>query len=858
MCVARVSAQPALPRYFAHPAVEDRHGVIAPWYKGLNGQCDLRVRIAAETMKRYPWSNEPKAGRPAPAYIYNGLWEIQPDGAIRPKPLNDWHNGDLVQRGAYAMLGLVDYYRYRGDPAALAHISMIADVVLNNCQTDANHPWPRFLISVPSQGEPYGKANPQGMMQLDLVGLFGLALVRSYEVTGNPEWLGAASHWAEVLADHRSRQPGTPPWNRYANPLDVRWNDIQTGGVVMLLNFFDELVRVGYVGRDRVVVQARDAARAYLRDVLLPRWLENDTWGREYWDWEHQVQGESYSEMVPRYMMANASIFPNWRADARNIASLYLQRASVSTNSNADVYSGAWAYPEGSQCCGRSLSYAPMQVGAAFAEYGVRADSPWARELARRQFLLATYDAHETGVVEDGIDGGQVVAADWFQIAHALPLKYVLDAMGWLPAQLGPNRENHIVRSSAVVRRVDYRAGRVSYETYDSPPSTVVLLRLAFLPSRITADQHPLKRRPASSGLGYALQELPNGDCLVTLRHDGRTRVMVEGPDPQQRLDDRLLNFDGSWNVKKTGSGSDESLRFTAETNAAMTCSFEGNQVRVIGDTAPDGGLADVWLDGVRQLCGIDFWNPWQLKQQVVFYRNGLANGRHTLKVVVLGRANARSTGARVWVRTVQASAAAGDAGFGEGGGPVEPQRWIFGYPSRFDYTDSKGEAWRPATEAIIRAGNMADSVKASWQLEPRRQVVAGTADPELYAYGMHGKDFTAYFTVAPGRYYVRVKLMETRGLKPDRRKMNLEINAQPVVRDLDIAATAASEPAGTVPGGIGTTSGMNTAVDLVFNDISPKHGVIAVRFTGANGAEAMVSAMEVGPEPGSAGASPR
>jgi lipopolysaccharide/colanic/teichoic acid biosynthesis glycosyltransferase len=39
-----------------------------------------------------------------------------------------------------------------------------------------------------------------------------------------------------------------------------------------------------------------------LQDLLLPLWLQNDTWGREYWDWEHQVQGETYSEMVPRYM----------------------------------------------------------------------------------------------------------------------------------------------------------------------------------------------------------------------------------------------------------------------------------------------------------------------------------------------------------------------------------------------------------------------------------------------------------------------------------------------------------------------------------------------------------------------------
>jgi hypothetical protein len=42
-----------------------------------------------------------------------------------------------------------------------------------------------------------------------------------------------------------------------------------------------------------------------------------------------------------------------------------------------------------------------------------------------------------------------------------------------------------------------------------------------------------------------------------------------------------------------------------------------------------------------------------------------------------------------------------------------------------------------------------------------------------------------------------------------------------------------------------------------VFNDIQPEHGVIAVRLVGCNGAEAILSALEVGPGPGGEGAKP-
>ena len=69
-------------RYYAHDAVEDRHGVIAPWYRGQNGQCDWRVRIAAETLKRYPWTDTARAAAAAPEYIFSGAWKISPEGAI--------------------------------------------------------------------------------------------------------------------------------------------------------------------------------------------------------------------------------------------------------------------------------------------------------------------------------------------------------------------------------------------------------------------------------------------------------------------------------------------------------------------------------------------------------------------------------------------------------------------------------------------------------------------------------------------------------------------------------------------------------------------------------------------------------
>lgn len=826
----------APPRHYAHEAVLDANGVIAPWYRRQNGQLDLRVRIAAETLKRYPWTERPT---PAPHYVFSGAWGIAPDGTISIPPIDNWSNGDLGQRAAYILSGLVDYYRYSGDPAAIAHIAITADALTDFCQTATGHPWPEFLVSVPTKGVPYGATDPHGFIQLDIVAEVGIGMVRAYEVVGEKRWLEAAKHWADLLAQHCDLRPGAPPWPRYANPEDVPWEDHCTGGVVFMLAFFDELERVGYTGPRGELTRAREAGEAYLRDSLLPRWTVDDTWGRNYWDWNDNVQAENVTEFAVRYMMEHPDRFPNWRNDCRNILSLFLNRTSVALESGGDVYSGAWAYPESSSCCGRSLWYGPFELAPVYAQYAELTGSDWAREMARRQLILATYDVHETGVVEDNIDGGPIVAGAWFKIAHPMALKHALNGMAWLPDVLGAARENHILRSSAVVRHVQYGVGEVQYETAEGIAPCVDVVRLAFLPAKVTADGTALAARADLAANGFTLKRLECGDVLVTIRHDGRRRIAITGPDPAQVADDAELSLEGAWRAADRPGDASGTARAASTEGAAAAFRFTGNQVRLIGRVGPMGGQADVFVDDVKQLVGIDTWCPQTRYQQVLYYKSGLIPGPHELRIVVTGKASPLSAGRAVVVDAVQWSAAAGDQEPGEGGGPTGTQRVVFGYAGREGVVDSAGHTWLPATEWITRLGAAADVVKTAWWTDRRYFTIAGTEDPELYRYGVHAADFTTYFTVAPGAYHVRVKLAETRrtGATP----FDIELNGAPAVRGLDVAATA---------------GGPFRAVDLVFDGVQPKSGVIALRFH-AWGGEAMVQAIEVGPGPGGQGATP-
>jgi hypothetical protein len=824
LAIACVAAQAASPcraatrqkRYYAHETVEDRHGVIAPWYHGSDGLAAFRVRIAAETLKRYPWIGPPQAAAHVPEYLLSSFWSITPDGTIATRPLDDWMNGDRGQLAGYVLRVMNDYYRYSGDPAAKAHLAMQADLVVDLTQTPADYPWPKFCISVPVKGKPYGQCDPTGFIQLDIVGRVGYGLVLAYESIGERRWLDTARHWGDVLAARCDRTPGAVPWGRYANPEQVPWgkNNQLTGGVVWIAKFLDELIRTGHEGQHGEIVAARDAARAYIRDTLLPAWLAHDTWGRQYWDWEQPTQSMNVSPSVAEYLMDYPEFFSNWRNDARNILSTAINRACVSPASNGEVYSGAWAYPESCGCCGRCLSAGPWLLSPTWARLGVQAESPWAAELARRQLILCLYDLLPHGAAEDNIDGGVVTNGSWFESTHLLPLETTLAVMGYQPQWFAPPRENHMVRSASSVRRIVYAKGRIEYDAFDSPAGGIDVFRLAFDPQAITADGVALPRRGDPAANGFTARPLACGDWIVSIRHDGARSVAIEGNDPQQWLAADQFACEGSWETAGT-------CRETPQPGAAAIVRFYGNQVRLIGRVGASGGLAEVWIDGVKQRAPVDFWIPTShapLAGQTLFAASGLAQGEHELRLVARGCRNPRSAGDTVWLEGVQCSSATGVVDFGEGHGPTEAQRWIFGYPKRDDYNDAAGNRWKPGCEFVVRSGDGTDSVAAAWHTTAVRDPIEGTPDAELYRYGIHGRELIAQATVAPGTYTVRLHFAASRGVDTRRNSVSVHINGQEAVGRMDVAARA---------------GGPNRALALEFAGVVPREGIIEVRLSG-------------------------
>jgi hypothetical protein len=833
-----------LPSYYAHATKLDANGVIAPWYHGLNGQLDERLNIAVNVYKRYPWVDKPKAVMAAPDFIYNSHWSITSNGDIMIPPTTDWMCGDLSQRAWSIVKGLTAYYQYSGDPIAFIYIPRVVDYIVDYGLTDEKADWPQFPISTPTRGKAYGKCDPAGRNQLDLCAITGIEVLRAYKLTGNPRYLEVVKHWGDVFAAKcQFTHPDISPWNRYVDPSVVGWSDVLTGTTSIIVDFLDDLIRAGYSGKHDAIPKARDAGRRFLNERMLPAWWVNDTWGRTYWDWDNPMMCGMVS-MCADHFMSHPEAYPMWKTDLRNILSLVWNRNGADPNSFGDVYSGAWAFPESAVCCGTSLSYCQYTAGPTMLHYGVMAASPWALEAGRRMMIMATYDSLENGVVKDGLFGDQVATGEWSNLAHPWPLCQVLEAIAWLPEDFAPNRENHIVRSTSVVRDVRYEKGDITYSTFDAPPGVQEVLRLAFNPVTIQADGRRLREKTALDGIGYTVNTLANGDCIVTLRHDGSRHIHILGDDPQQNADESAFSFSGTWTSIKDSAKPGGSVHASDQSGAAMTFHFNGNQVRLLGVVGSDGGWADAYVDGEHEPTIVECWNPTVRRRQPIFLKKGLGNGEHVLKIVARGEKNPLSAGAQVRIESALYSAAEGDAGFGAGGGPREAQRMIFGCTGRENYIDSNSNAWRPGTEFVVRTGFGVDTVEKTWWNSRRSMYIGGTLDEEIYRYGVHAPEFWINLTVAPGNYLVRLHWADTPETawveregkwQPVSRPTTVLINGKTVIEDLNVRKE------------VGTFH----AYVREFPNIQAGNGTIELRFKSTPGHDAMIQAAEIIPEGG-------
>ncbi|HLK39756.1 MAG TPA: hypothetical protein VKU41_23530 [Polyangiaceae bacterium] len=440
--------------------------------------------------------------------------------------------------GFYAMLtdSAVLWYAFSGDGAAIDVARKALSYQIAHGSTPADWDWARVPYASSGAGDvdyhgaddswcdSCGRGDGIGVIEPDKVGELGYAYLQMFEATGGETLREAALACADALAAHvREGNALSSPWpfRVYAETNAVR--EEYSASVVGPLTLLEELERLG-LGRVAAYRRAREMAQAWLFAVP----VVNDAWSGYFEDVAiHQNPAANinqYSAMrTARWLLSHRDLDPSWREHVAHLLSWTVERFGGDTATERGVQWGALAISEQHDDTAKMASHT-ARFGATLALWHEATGDRAARDQALRSLNWATYACNEDGVVSVAESSNE---GWWFSDGYGDYIRHFLVAMAAVP-DWAPSGEDHMLRSSSVVRRIDYSRRRIAWTTFD--PSAEETLRLSFRPVGVRVDGVALEKRPVlGGGDGYEERALASGGFLVRIRHSAPGEVVVTG-----------------------------------------------------------------------------------------------------------------------------------------------------------------------------------------------------------------------------------------------------------------------------------------------------------------------------------------
>jgi hypothetical protein len=429
-----------------HDIRTDTAGMILPWSHGDPARAfDHVIRLVWGF-----WRRMERCPNGVPYYLQHQVWKPEHD----PRGLG----GDQISM-ALSSWNLL--HGYLGDAAVVANMRLMADYWLDHGMTGKEAAWPNvpfpYNTDVHSGRYDGDMVAGNGFLQPDKAGAFGAELLDLHKVTGEPRYLEAAIGIADTLARNvTSGDADHSPWpfrvHAVTGDVFVSKNGRfdYTTNWTGALRLFDGLVAMGQ-GRAADYERARRLASDWLRAYP----VKSQRWGPFFEDINVYSDTQINAGTLALYVLEN----PGWLQDGVAAVRRILDGGNAKFGNPLWSRYGVLATNEQTayEVPGNSHTSRQASLELLWAEAAGEASR---KAQAVRNLSWATYMVDTDGknrYYRDDI---------WLTDGYGDYVRHYLRAMAAAP-ELAPADQNHLLRTSSVVRSIEYGPDVIAYEKWD-------------------------------------------------------------------------------------------------------------------------------------------------------------------------------------------------------------------------------------------------------------------------------------------------------------------------------------------------------------------------------------------------------
>lgn len=458
-----------------------------------------------------------------------------------------WPHNPIVVNGGLVQSLAIDWRNYSGDESMIDIARKALDHQIEYGTTPANWDWANVPYASSEAGEVIydgasrfdtavtdenkGRGDGSNVIECDKVGEMGIHYLKFYEITGEKKYLEVAIKCADALAKHvrvGTNTVGlnwqnlaiTSPWPFRVKAEKGEVLEAYTSHVVENLRLLDELLRIKSLikltnEQEITFKNASNIVWAWLYSVEGP--IKTSIWKGYFedirWDPINLNRVNNSPMEFARYLLKNPSLDKDINTTLPSliwwVKNTFGEKGMNAINEQTGCYQ-----PMGSH----TSRYA--SICAMWYEYS---GDKWFKEEAYRYFNHATYMAEPDGVVQTGHNWGDEI---WFSDGYTDYVRHFMEGIAAVP-EWAPAGENHLLKSTSVVKSIKYEKNNITYKTFDVSAKEV--LRLAAKPSLVKVNDIAIKESKNTVIEGWVWEPLAIGGVL-RISHQNGEDVQINFP----------------------------------------------------------------------------------------------------------------------------------------------------------------------------------------------------------------------------------------------------------------------------------------------------------------------------------------